>query len=351
LGSIQEINIPTATFTSINSSICEGNSFDLEISLTGDGPWEIKYSDGTTESGWEVADSSLYTISVLPASTRTYSITAVRTQLEQINGVVYGNPVILTVIPYADIFTVGGGGFFCGIQSVEITLDGSQIGYTYQLLREGSEIIMTRTGTGTDLTFSPISIEGTYSIRAFHTAQPACYVDMAGEAIVTLTESSIIQLTGLVSPEIICEGDAVVIALEISASAPFSLTIAESSPLSTRFFNLSNEDLTSVGGNIYNYIVSEPPTWIDQGNDTPGLSVYTYTLVNFSDSSGCPAIISGEVSVNVFKTPETGPQYHIPNTFGKLASKLTENGRLSKVKNLTGNQKPWYYFYHEKDQV
>jgi hypothetical protein len=80
LGSIQEIDIPTATFTSINSSICEDDSFNLEIALIGEGPWEIKYSDGITESGWEVADSSPYTITVVPASTTTYTLTAVRTQ-------------------------------------------------------------------------------------------------------------------------------------------------------------------------------------------------------------------------------------------------------------------------------
>jgi hypothetical protein len=68
LGSIQELNIPTAQITSTNASICEGDVYELEISLTGNGPWEIKYSNGSVVSDWILVDTTTHIIYLSPTS-------------------------------------------------------------------------------------------------------------------------------------------------------------------------------------------------------------------------------------------------------------------------------------------
>jgi hypothetical protein len=143
----------------------------------------------------------------------TYSLTDVRTTDGPVTGVIFSSPVTVTVAADPLVYNVGGGGPFCGIQSVAITLDGSETDYTYQLVRDDTEVIMERSGSGSSLIFSPLSIEGKYTVWAFRTGHPGCPKEMSGQANVTITESSTAQITGLISEPVICDGDAVTISL------------------------------------------------------------------------------------------------------------------------------------------
>jgi hypothetical protein len=64
-----------ATITG-TTSICDGGTTNVSIALTGTAPWSLTYTDGT--SSWDVTNilSTPHTISVSPASTRTYTVTA-----------------------------------------------------------------------------------------------------------------------------------------------------------------------------------------------------------------------------------------------------------------------------------
>jgi hypothetical protein len=316
LGSVEALSIPTASISSDSQSICEGETYIMEITLTGDSPWEIRYSDGTTTSGWIHIDSSPHTIPVSTSNTTSYTLSAVRSVSgEPVNGVVFGSPVTITVIPLPEVFSVGGGGNICGIQTAEITLDGSRLGFTYQLFRDPDIFVIDRSGTGSPLSFSQVSIAGTYRISAFSTGNPQCSKEMMGEALVNIIEGASAEITGLLTDDIICEGESVTISLEITSSGPFELTIAEASPTGTRFFNLTHASLQHIGGYTYYFSLAEPPLWANQGNPTPGIAEFTYIIVGFSDTSGCQTTFEGESTVTVYKIPETGPQYHIPNTF------------------------------------
>lgn len=212
-----------AEITSDSHTICQGDSYNLAITLTGNSPWDIKYSDGSTISDWITINTSPHTIPLTPTATSIYTVTEVRSDGKA--GTITGDPVVVTVV-------VG----------------------------------------------------------------------------------STAELTGLVTQSTICEGKPITLSLEITAPTPFELTITENSSVSSRSFNLTHEDLYFAGGNTYHFNVVEPPAWIDQGNSMLGLAEFTYSLTDFSDESVCPTTFSGDTSVNIFKTPETGPPYHIPNT-------------------------------------
>jgi hypothetical protein len=67
-------------------------------------------------------------------------------------------------------------------------------------------------------------------------------------------------------------------------------------------------------GVAFTYTVPTAPTWIAPA---PITTNYTYTVSTITDNSGCGAgTTSGSASVEVYPLPRTGPQYHIPNSFG-----------------------------------
>ena len=69
--------IPTATITTLNDTICVGNSKTIRTALTGVGPWSLTFSNGTTGVTTANIASSPRDTTVNPSTNTTYSITAV----------------------------------------------------------------------------------------------------------------------------------------------------------------------------------------------------------------------------------------------------------------------------------
>ncbi len=68
--------LPTGVISD-NTAICAGLSANFTVTLTGTAPWSLIYSDGTTPVTVSGINASPYSISVSPASTSTYTLTAV----------------------------------------------------------------------------------------------------------------------------------------------------------------------------------------------------------------------------------------------------------------------------------
>jgi gliding motility-associated-like protein len=67
---------PTADLTG-TASICDGETTDLTVMLTGVGPWEVVYTDGTTDFTISNVLSSPLIIPVSPTATTTYDLVSV----------------------------------------------------------------------------------------------------------------------------------------------------------------------------------------------------------------------------------------------------------------------------------
>ena len=67
---------PTAALSG-TQTICQGASANLNINLTGTGPWSVDYSDGSSTTTISSIASSPYTLSVSPSSTTTYTLVSV----------------------------------------------------------------------------------------------------------------------------------------------------------------------------------------------------------------------------------------------------------------------------------
>jgi hypothetical protein len=315
LGSTETITIPTGQISSPSSNICAGETYNLTISLTGTSPWQIQYSDGVTTTGWIAVNTSPHVIPLTPATTTTYTLTAVRTTAGPVNGVVYGSPVTATVRPLPTVFTVGGGGFICNTETVSITLNDSEIGFTYELYRDGLLLGNQQAGTGNAISFTGIDVAGTYTIRAFNNLRPSCTLWMSGSAAVTVGSSAFAQITSVLSDNPACEGLPVQFEITFNGTPPFTFSMADNFGNTWNNIVVTLAQLTGVGPYTYTFTLPDQyPTWV-----APALpNAYIYNVTNITDSSGCGVgSIGAGVTVNVYKLPETGPQYHIPNTFGE----------------------------------
>ncbi|MEK6375972.1 MAG: hypothetical protein AABO58_25115 [Acidobacteriota bacterium] len=99
----QSCNAPTATVGS-GGTIPPGGYFDIPVTLTGTGPWNITWSDGYVQNGQTV---STFNRRVTPASTTTYFIASVSDA--SCSGTSSGSATVTVSCP-APTATVSGGG-------------------------------------------------------------------------------------------------------------------------------------------------------------------------------------------------------------------------------------------------
>ncbi len=84
--------LPQASISG-DTTICEGNSANLKIELTGDNPWYLEYSDGVDTFSIPGINSSPYFITVNPLSATTYYLVTVG-DVHGCNGTVSGTATV-----------------------------------------------------------------------------------------------------------------------------------------------------------------------------------------------------------------------------------------------------------------
>ncbi len=67
----------TASFVTTNTTICETDCIDLELSFQGDTPYTFEYTDGTSTFPPIVSPAATYLLNVCPSTTTTYSLVSV----------------------------------------------------------------------------------------------------------------------------------------------------------------------------------------------------------------------------------------------------------------------------------
>ncbi len=115
----------------------------------------------------------------------TYTIIATNTTTSCTNSM-FGNAVVSTSLPPA-VYTLSGGGSYCaGGAGLPLSINNSDAGVSYQLLRGGVPAGSPLGGTGTTLSFGNQAIAGSYAVVATNVTT-TCTSNMAGVATIATT--------------------------------------------------------------------------------------------------------------------------------------------------------------------
>jgi len=110
---------------------------------------------------------------------------------------VFNTRVVLVPLPLVQ--TLAGGGVLCNGQR-QLSLASSETGVTYQLIRNGSiNVGSAVSGTGTQLNFNPVTLAGTYSVKA---QKQDCFGNsfiLFGEEKVSITPLPVLLYSGSVT--------------------------------------------------------------------------------------------------------------------------------------------------------
>jgi hypothetical protein len=311
LGSKEVAPLPTAGFLTADTTICAGSTISLRIQVDGNPDFSVVVDDGTSTNTYS-GSSNYITFDATPASTITYTIVEV---IEDTDGTpvsstttIWGDPVTVEVIPVPDntfVITPSGNASYCqGSSGIEVGLDGSESGVTYQLLLDGAPIGSTAAGTGSAISFGMQTVEGTYTVQGTNQGDTNadCARLMSGSLILTENALPVVALSVNPSFDRVCDGDNTEISVDFTGTGPYDFTITN---------GITTETVSSGGDDPYTYIPLTAPVWLDDG--TPDTE-YTYSITSITDANGCTnTATQGSAQVTVYKVPETGPQYHISN--------------------------------------
>lgn len=207
-----------------------------------------------------------------------------------------------------------------GTQDVVYTVPNDPLISTYNWTYSGTGASFSSTTNSVEIDFDIAAQIGLQTVSV--TAKNGCGTSAARIVNVIINPTSTAAVTGISLSET-CEEDDVVLTFNIdskvAASLPnpsFSFVLRITNPDATfTDATIASTDLHFVSGTTYTYTLN--PLWINQvGATIPGRAQYQYSISSFSDGTTCLPVLSGSQNIFIWKRPETGPQYHVPNTYG-----------------------------------
>lgn len=183
--------------------------------------------------------------------------------------------VTFTIFPTVQVFNLSAGGEICSTDDgIELTLDGSELDVTYELIRN-TNVVATLAGTGDPLSFGLIDEEGDYTVRAINADN--CARQMAGTAQISIRESATVSFTGLGD---VCFGEQIDIVFSFeNGTAPYTVEFNNGYQL------ILLEDL--VDGSVYSYVAEAS-------------GQFEFVITSLTDADGCTV---------------TAPSANIPEAF------------------------------------
>jgi hypothetical protein len=237
--------------------------------------------------------------------------------------------ITINSLPPAHNIT-GGGAYCAGASGLAIGLDGSDIGFSYQLYNGGSTVGSPLPGTGGILNFGLKTAAGTYTVLATNNTT-GCSVLMTGSSVISI--SPLPTVFGVTAPGGLsfCTG---------GAGVPVGLT---GSTTGVNYQLYSN-------GVISGAVVPGTGVALNMGIQT---AQAVYTVVAIDGTSGCTSNMSGRDSIYINPLPtiysesataggvycaggtgvhilqsgsQIGVSYQLSNGFGTVGSALTGTG-------------------------
>ena len=297
LASEETLPNATAAFVTQDTALCEGGEIRLVVELTGTSPWSLQLGlPNDPDSTIIDINTNRYTITI-PNATAWNEGTYTLVSVSDVNGAgtTYGDPVDVAVDAQPDDYDLTADGTvatdynLCDGSTVEIGLANSELDVVYELLRDGS-VVQTVTGTGNPLTFGQYGTDGLYEVRAIN---GGCELWLSAQ--LTLNVRPVPDPRPYADPDTVCYA---------GGSQVTVLRANDITGSGTTFSWSPTDDLSDP--NVEN------PGYEPSSNPDVTSIVKTYD-VTVTSGYGCTG--SGSLDVVLFRQPQTGTLYHIPNNF------------------------------------
>lgn len=257
--------LPTATMSG-GGDICSNQTATIQIDLTGAGPWDFVYTDGTNSTNVTGITTTPYTFTTNIAGT--YSLLSVSNT--NCTGTTSGNAVVSTTTPLLS-------------SNVTASCDAQNTNYVVSFeITGGNPAAYAVTGmTGGTISATAPYIFTSNNIPAGTNNYSFTISDggPCGNITVTGTQNCGCSATANISGGgDVCPGDAATITLTMTGTGPWDVV-----------YNDGTANTTLTG-------ITSPHTFT---TTTPG----NYTLVSVTDATACNGSVSGNAQVNQLSNP------------------------------------------------
>lgn len=192
----------------------------------------------------------------------------------------------------------------CGTGTVTLgaTASAGTINW-YNVVSGGSSL-----GAGTSFPTPSIAATTTYYVDA---TDAGCTTASRTAVVATVNPLPIATIAFTAGNGVICNGDDTQLEVTVTTgTTDFDITVGNNRNAFTSSVVGATSPWTFEPGTLD---PGQEPVWIPTDGAS---STYTYTITTITDAIGCTATNVDNVDVEVYKIPETGPQYHIENTWG-----------------------------------
>jgi len=264
------VSSPSVGFLSGNATICQGTSTNLQVGLSGTGPWAITYSSGTSVVTIPNIVSSPYSFSVTPSQTRVYSLINVASAC---TGTAAGSAtVVVNPTPTA---SMSGTSAYCAAGTAQLSIQLSGVApYSVTYNNGGPPVVVSGiTSSPYVFTVTPVAAS-TYTVT---NVSATCAGTVSGSTIVVPEGPPNAVLSGT---QTTCISLGAILTVNFTGTGPFSLVYTD-------------------GANNYTQsnITANPYTW----TVNPGSTQKTYQLVSLTGA--CSGTVSGTAIVDVQARP------------------------------------------------
>lgn len=292
---------PLAVITG-TQSICLGSQATFSVSLSGGGPWNVTWTDGTNPISVSGITATPYIFNAIPTINSTYSLLSVSNQCP---GNVSGAAVVSVLPPLSA--TISGSNTVCPGNGANLSVSFAGSGPWNLTWTDGTSPTVVTGITQNPFVFvhSP-SISSTYSL--LNVSNPSCSGTVLGSGTIVVLQVPTASLSG---SQTVCQG--------VTTSIPVTLT--GSFPITLRYSNgVTNTTITGI--NTTPYLIQV----------TPG-ATRTYTINALNNQ--CPGTFTGSAVIVVNGSPSA--------SIGGAQGVCVGNQALINV-SLTGSM-PWFFNY------
>jgi len=287
--------LPTATFTSPNTTICGGTTTTWGLQLTGKGPWVVNYNmNGTAQPPMTVGSATSpspfnYSMTITPSMTTTYTLTSV-TDDNQCTSPASGTFVV-NVIPNANFTLVSTNQSICTGQSANFNFTLTGIGpWTVLYTANGIPQSLVVGNAGQTSLTQNLAINPTQTTTYMITnviGGNNCATTPNAMFTVTVTQSPTVAFT--TGNETICLGDMADIGLILTGKGPWTV-------------NYTRNGVAQPAWVVGSANSSSPWTTNMTVSPTP-VGGYTYALTSVVDGNTTPCTANAAGSVIIMVTP------------------------------------------------